>query len=412
MPDYQKLEELLYRGFLTLKGEIGDVPVVLKTLNNKERNLVALRSSSHPTSRYSYHIAYSILFFDGINILKNREEYLPLMVDYIQEIPEKVANHLLTSIQYLNSQAVEEVEHVEPYSFGDPSRSQWLSRKESEINSPRYTGIEGTEKLGLNMHQETWVAINRSEDRRDKFNDEWELAAFQASAWNSEGVEKVRNKKKREEKKKRKRREALYKTKGASDIQEGKREIHIQRESPEELLEQMERDNEGIKDFHDKVVEQHEEEIRQKAIEEEKKWQERKLKAREKQKEDLSQVNTDEDFVVLDEEEVEEHKRKQEKQRREKMEKGAYKTRAEFDQATERLQKWDIIEGKDKLKETGRQRVERLQENDEEEEDSGSKGVPESMEGTLLEDYYKEVSGDLKETKNMDLPDIIDDSGD
>lgn len=374
-----------------------------------------MRSGPSFSSYIANQIAYSCLFFNEVNILESRERYIPIIIDYFKEAPLQITRSIIISLRHLNEKAVEEINHVEPYSYGDVSRNHWLSKKGEPLNDPSVTGIEGTDKIGMNSHQESWSALNRAEDQKEEFDRGWELAAFQASAWNSDGVQKVRKKRDKKMEEEEARREALYESRGQRDIDTSKKRIHILRESPEELLDEMERNNRGEEDFHDKVVNKYEGEIRKGAIEREKEWQEKKIKAKEKRKEKTEKIDADGEMVVIDEDEIQEKVQEQEQKRIEKREKGNYTDRSDFEFQKERLQKWNIIEGADELEETGKERAKRLkgesekEETEEEEEKKSKEGVPSSMEGTILEDHYKQVDNDLKNPDKADLPDIIDD---
>jgi hypothetical protein len=409
-PDYSKLEELLFRGFLTSKCEIGEVPLVLKTINQNERKKIMMKSGIDDESTIPYQIAYSIFLFDGINVLSKRDELIPILVKEIENLPERVLTHIIISLTHLNKQAIEEIDHVEPYSYGDKSRSNWILMEDKKINDPAVTGIQGTDRLGLNSHQQMWISLNKVEDKREKYERDWEIAAFQASAWNSEGIKKARRKKEDKAKERKRKREKIYKTKGKSDIEEDKKEIHLVQESPQELLDQMERDNEGVKDYHDKVVEEHERQIREEVIEEEKNWQKKKQEARKKRQEKMSDVSSDDPFVVFDKDDAEEYSQKQEMQREHHKEEGNYTDRSDFERRVEQFQKWGIVEGKDKLKETGKERVEKYQNSEEVSngENSESSDSPESVEGTVLEDHYRSVNEDLNNPEEAELPDIYD----
>ena len=87
----KKIEEdiklLLYKGFLPLKMQIGNVSIVFKTLNQNEYDRILLMCGLNTDSRYSiyyhlYFLYFSILMIDGVNFLDKREE---LFMDFILE---------------------------------------------------------------------------------------------------------------------------------------------------------------------------------------------------------------------------------------------------------------------------------------------------------------------------------------
>lgn len=410
-PDYSKLESLLYRGFLTLRGSVGSVPIVLKTLNERERDIISYRSDDSFESMSAHQIAYSLLFFNGVNILRDRPSYLHYLLQWINSIPFDTRFSLLVSIKHLNRKAQQELQHVTPYCYGDKSRQKWKSMRSMMPNDPSMTGIEGTGRLGLNQHQEMWITMNRQEDRLGDHERQWELHAFQASAWNSEGITKVRRKKNKRKRKREEKREALYKSKGRADVSEKKGEIHIHQDSAEDLLDQMERANEGVQDLHDKVVAKHERNIKETVEQEQREWDHKKERARRKRQQQMDHVSDDEQIVVMDQDDVEAVEERQEEERRRHRREGNYTNRRDFNQRVGRLQRWGIVEGDDKIQHVAQEdrpnrpidESDRSDDHDRRREESSG---PDSMRGTVLEDHYEEVEDHMsnKPYPDRDIP--------
>jgi len=299
VPDYYKkidenvweeLEKYLFTGFLTSSAYILDRTFIFKTLNHHEvRNLdyfKLLRKSStevRASFRASF-IAHSILYIDGENTLYDRMRHIRRLISTISKIPAGVQEEMTGNLGSLNARANRLYPLTEVYAHENRSRFKWLHMQSSPINSPLNTGIQGTDELGANYCQQMWVALNRLLDNREQLEADWSNTKFMGGCFAGKGIRAVEEKDKgRKEKEKL----DLYdlKTKvlfrylnrdaGPEDVApkqvtlpDGRMatvEKLFRAESVEELANQLSAALSDEKDYHDKVIEIKQKELRRRA---------------------------------------------------------------------------------------------------------------------------------------------------
>jgi hypothetical protein len=144
---------------------------------------------------------------------------------------------------------------MEGFCYTDQSRRAWKILGSNYPNQEQFSGIRGTDKIGLNAQQSYWIDLNRVMDEEDKYNSNFSLALFVASASNSKGVKKNRAQHDahiltlNEKRKKIAKEGSIKKTGWAA---EG---WAVKTDTAEELIAELERQMHGIKDKHDNFVE-------------------------------------------------------------------------------------------------------------------------------------------------------------
>jgi hypothetical protein len=262
-PDYIQVERLLFRGFLEATVKVGEVPFVFKTLNQTEFDLVLMQGgtlSEDWRTHSAYYLAYSTLCFNRVVMLAYRQEAIPYLADIYLELPESVMISLLMTVTRINNEAREALEWVQPYAFGDKSREHWQVKRRHMLCAKQLTGIEGTDSIGLNYHQKLWSFLNGLEDKQQGYLDQYTLAKFIVSPHAPKDVQKMDRRDQKKLKELQVYRQKLHKGKAAS--LEGVRQIKVGAETAEELMQQMEQNLSGGKDYHDLIIEEHKRKIR------------------------------------------------------------------------------------------------------------------------------------------------------
>lgn len=405
MDQYDELEQLLFRGFLAMPADLGGVPVVFKTINTFEFKLfdlyVPFNASKEEKRRYrtAYQIAYSVFLFNRVNVLNDREEYIPRLVDLFLDLPEKICTKILIHLKYLNKKSTEILENkVQPYTYGFVSRQYWSSYKGNPLNDPRFTGIKGTETLGLNMHQKIWTFLNRMEDDQEEYDRHWGLAKFQASVHNHKGIKKLDAKDRDNRRKRNREREQAFKSGGEYKIDRSSSdEIKVSNESVDDLLDQMKRSLKGQKDFHDQVVSQHERKVREDYMREQEKREQAQEHARSQKRERMASSDISEDpFIFYDEEEVKEKVVNQKTRKMQHLKEGNYRKDRGWAERSKRLKKWGIIKEENKARR----------------DPNLPSGPNNGMKtNTIMDDYYQVATEDLSNPDSLNYPDIYDDEG-
>jgi hypothetical protein len=274
---YRDVERLLFRGFLTLVGEINGVPFVFKSMNHHEFDnlqwitggLLGRDRRSHDRY-YSAFLSHGVFMIDGQNILPERGKWIPKLEETFGGLPSSARTKLIRYLSDVNRKASNAVSLTEAYQVEASSRFRWAQLRGLDLMSATCTGVQGTEALGMNYGQLVWRALNSYEDTRDKAEREWDFAKFIGGCFvGGKEIRKVhsqdteRRKKEREDRLER-RDKVLRQVLTGEDPEDEKknRTVKIVARTVEELASQLERDLRGEKDWHDEVVTREEARIR------------------------------------------------------------------------------------------------------------------------------------------------------
>jgi hypothetical protein len=281
---YRDVEDLLFHGFLTQSCEVNDVEFVFKTLNHHEHELIRLTGGydekGSPTKRFwSQFIAYSTFMVGGINILPERNQWIPRLTKEYGEIILSVKMKIVRYLSELNRRARKAITLVECYALEKYSRYRWLQVLNTDMTSPSITGIAGTDQLGMNWGQLTWRAINRIDDLRDILEQQWEHAKFIGSCSAGKEIQKVYTKdserRRQERTEQLSRKDAVLRHVLLGEPLHDKAlhkagAVWVTAQTVEDLAQQLQSDLRGEKDWHDVVVDTYENRMKdaQKAKEE------------------------------------------------------------------------------------------------------------------------------------------------
>jgi hypothetical protein len=271
---YKDVESLLFRGFITAYADVNGIPFVFKSLNHHEFDLLKFSGMFHgeiTESGWGSFLAYCVFMVDGVNILPERERWLGKVREIFVSMPTDALARMIRYIGEVNRRASVAVYLTEAFSMETVSRYRWLQIKGLDLASVSVTGINGTQRLGLNTAQYVWRAINNIEDRNEAYERDWEHSKFVGSCFAGKGITKVYNqdaRRRREEREERMARKdkILREWVLGEDMREaavaGPGVAVAVPRTVEELTTQLEKDIRGEKDWHDRVVEEHEERVR------------------------------------------------------------------------------------------------------------------------------------------------------
>lgn len=272
---YKDVEPMLFRGFLTQAIEMNGVNFVFKTLNHHEFDLIRLSTAfeaSKPIQQkfWNRFLAFGVFMVDGINILPDRDHWIPKIAKMFGELPGPVRNRIVRYQSELNRRAANAITITECYATERFSRYRWLQVHGIDMTATALTGISGTDRLGMNWAQLMWRALNRIEDQRQGIEHEWDNAKFIGSCSAGKGIQKVynqdttRRQKEREELMARKDMLLRHVILGEPLVEQAQTSgaVWVTAKTVEELTKQLEADLRGEKDWHDAVVDQYESRIR------------------------------------------------------------------------------------------------------------------------------------------------------
>ena len=273
---YKDVEPMLFRGFLTVAANINDVHFVFKSLNHHEFDLLrfsgSLKEDQASDEFWDTFLAYGVFMVAGVNILPEREKWLPKIASTFTAFPKEARTNIIRHVSEVNRRASNAVGLTEAYAMETVSRYRWLQLKGLDLTGTSVSGIDGTHRLGLNWAQQLWRAINHAEDRNEQQEREWENAKFIGSCFAGKGISKVyaqdsdRRRKDKEERQSRKDqilREIILGEKPDPKLLKIPGAVMSAPRTTKELAEQLEKDLRGDKDWHDNVIEAHETRVKQ-----------------------------------------------------------------------------------------------------------------------------------------------------
>lgn len=283
---YGALSDLIFRGFLTTELVLNGKSFIFKTVNDREFSIMKAYAG-HPdkpdynTRFNTLFIVHSLFLIDGENILSERRNQLSKLCDLFTAMPDVLFKKFFIEMNTVRSLSFEVLKYLEGFSYTDHSRRSWKTLCGGVPCDEAFTGIVGTKEMGLNAHQESWIQINRMLDEEALYNRELSNALLIASATNPKGTRKIRS-------------QHDATTQAAEDRRKQLAEIGYKettgRWSPEgwaapvdtveELLDELNRQMNGVKDKHDLFIEDYLKKLKEEADQKTKEAEERILAAR------------------------------------------------------------------------------------------------------------------------------------
>jgi hypothetical protein len=221
---------------------------------------------------------------DGENALFDRPRHIRQLMRLVSKLDVAWQERILENLAAVNDRASRLYPLTEVYVHENRSRYKWLQLQSIPVHSVTATGIAGTDEIGMNYCQQTWIALNRVIDKRDDMERDWTHAKFIGSCFNGQGVRQVDARDKARLDQDRQKIDELkmkilykYLNRDASPADEMPSTVQLpngktatvtkkfQAISAEELAEQLEAALAGEKDYHDLAVEAQERRIRERA---------------------------------------------------------------------------------------------------------------------------------------------------
>jgi hypothetical protein len=285
---YTILSDLIFKGFLTAEIELDRKLFIFKTINEKELELIKIYAGKSDRLDYitrfnTYFLIFSLFRAEQYNILEKREEMIPELYEYFQSIPEKLFKKILQDLSELINPMYDSLKYLEGFSYTNVSRNTWKSLNGLSPVAVDFTGISGTNKLGINLHQEKWIMINKSLDSEDEYNQKFYLALMIASSSNPKGARQIRGQHESQAMNAEDRRKKLAEDGSIEDV---KRKWSAEGwaapvDTAESLVAELERQIHGVKDKHDIFIEEYMKKLRDQAEKKTREAEERLKKYRE-----------------------------------------------------------------------------------------------------------------------------------
>lgn len=285
---WSDLESYLYQGFLTSSAHLVGKTFVFKTVNHHELRYISyLRPMrTAPSEARELHraslIAHSVFMIDGDNLLPDRHGKTARLVKIISKLPSAAQDSIVESLAALNEKATLLRPLVEVFVHEARSRFRWMHTSGSPLHAPVNTGVSGTDEIGMNYCQQSWVALNRLLDVKEQMERDWTNAKFVGSCFAGKGVRAVDEKDKARAAREKADQEELkikvlhgYLNRVPGEMKEpevflpdGRKAVLVGRfraESAQELADQMSAALNQEKDHHDLVIEAKMRQVRERA---------------------------------------------------------------------------------------------------------------------------------------------------
>lgn len=285
---YQILADLVFKGFITSEMILGDKRLVFKTISEHEHDLIRAYAGRPERKGYQltfniYFLIFSLFMVGNENILYQRTEKLPDLFDAFASLPEKTLTAMLTGLNIIRIASFEVLKYVEGFSYTNFARNAWKTLNGHLPSESVFTGIPGTDSMGMNIHQESWVLINRFLDEEDEYNKNFSFALMVSSASNPKGARQIRNNHDTQVKGSEDRRVKIARE-GFIDVNKWSPEGWAQPvDTVEELVAELEREMQGHKDKHDIFIDKYLKSLRDRADQKVKAAEERIKKYRTEQ---------------------------------------------------------------------------------------------------------------------------------
>jgi hypothetical protein len=260
---YHFLSDLVFKGFLCMEAELSGQVFIFKTVNDKEYDLIKLYAGDPKSPYYSFKfnmsfLVFSILLMNGQNILETREANYKDLFDLFSQMPHHLYKKILNELMVMRRIAIDADQFIEGFSYTDFSRRIWGSIGNNSPNNENFTGIPGTGKIGLNSCQENWISINRMLDDEEDFNKDFSLAIMISSAMNHKGARLTRSRHDAEMQTNKEKRKKLAREGSArKTINWSEQGWAVPVDTAEELVAELERQMQGVKDRHDLFIDEY-----------------------------------------------------------------------------------------------------------------------------------------------------------
>jgi len=259
---YNTLAEIIFKGFIVSDFYFDSNHIIFKTINDKEFELMKIYAGNTNSYDYQfrfniYFLVFSLLIISNQNVLIDRDKHIDELFTLFSSLPQYILRKMIDLLNTEDARTLEASKYLEGFSYTDRSRSNWKIASETLLTNPEFTGIPGTENIGTNSCQESWILINKSLDNEEKYDTDFSMALLITSASNPKGARQIRNQHSGAVHGLEDRRAHLADI-GYMDSKEWSSKGWAARtDTAEELVAELDRQMKGQKDRHDLLIEAH-----------------------------------------------------------------------------------------------------------------------------------------------------------
>jgi len=255
---FKYIETLIFKGFLSNKIKIDDTVLTFKTITEAEFSLIDHYltdfdiNSDKNIKTNALFLACSLYKINSESILHSKFECFDTLVNFFCELDTQTYTKLLELINNLQEIYNKLIPFVELYAYDEYSRFNWKTIGDN-LNTFKLSGIYGIENIPLNHAQKLWIYFNKFEDENENHELYYQLASLQVSGINGAFGKSIQENisKMKEEKSLSRQRELLF----LEHISEDNFYNFSDTKTKEGLVEELEKQISGKKDYHDLVIE-------------------------------------------------------------------------------------------------------------------------------------------------------------
>jgi hypothetical protein len=267
---YEDLIQILVPGFLSASIEQDGHRFTLRSLSQGDLQYLRQFARDDDPSWRIHIAAHSLWMVDGIPLLGNPFAHR-VAYDHLVRTNRPLLRAMMGAVYGFFSRMREVSHYLEAYLYEDDSRRLWKNTGSGMYPLHKLSPVPGLDALGLNQWQSSWVAWNRLEDERDHQEYLWSNTKVLVSLQSHKGYESLNNRDRQRHQTEEERRVAVQE-RAAHRFQYGPPEEDPTKAPTEtvrrartndELEEEMRRWVAGELDWHDQIVEDYKNRIRE-----------------------------------------------------------------------------------------------------------------------------------------------------
>lgn len=267
---YEDLTGLLVPGFLSASIEQDGHRFTLRSLSQGDLQYLRQFVRDDDLSWRVHLVAHSLWMVDGLPFLGNPFAHR-VAYDALLRINKPLLRAMLGTAYGFFARMREAGHYLEAYLYEDESRRMWKNLGSGQYPLHKLSPVPGLDTLGMNQWQSSWVAWNRLEDERDHQEYLWSNTKVLVSLQSHKGYESLNNRDRQRHQTEEERRAAVQE-RAAHRFQYGPPEEDLTKAPTEtvrrartndELEDEMRRWVSGELDWHDQVVEDYKNRIRE-----------------------------------------------------------------------------------------------------------------------------------------------------
>lgn len=265
---YGDLAQLLVPGFLTATVRVAGHSFSLRSLGPGD---LARVSSIVPQSDPEWRlwvVAMSVWQADGILLLEDLARSPRAVFESLRRAPAGLAGQMFGVCVGFFRRMQEANRYLESYLYEEESRRLWEGTRRGHHPLWSRSPLPGLNLLGVNQFQASWIAWNQLEDERLEKEHAWSLAKVMVSLQSHKSYRQLESRDKsrlelQEESRRGVRELAWDRYRGLASESDSRRDSSNRLRSPEELAEEMDRWVRGELDFHDQIVADYKQKVRE-----------------------------------------------------------------------------------------------------------------------------------------------------